>query len=159
MATKVLFVEDDANWVKIFNMLVGNSTANLFNYVYVESVAAALDALKKDTYELILLDLMLPDSGPTNTIESFSSVAKFTPVVIITTLDDEKLILTAFQNQIQDYLIKDQYDLKTFLHVCRRSVQRLIGRRSSEVQQGIDEIINNLKSLDTKLEDAEKAFV
>src|SRR4051812_38598393 len=68
--TKVLLVEDEPNWLKIFEILVASHTNKFFDYVHGANLASAIEAIKTEQFGLILLDLMLPDSQPINTIQT-----------------------------------------------------------------------------------------
>lgn len=125
---KVLVVEDNPGWLRIFQILVGELTSDLFEYVYVTTLADTLEAVEREEFKLILLDLMLPGSHATNTIQTMSPVAKNIPTVVITTIDDEKLLSFAAQNGLNHCLIKDQYNLKNFLSIIRLSVEKFLDK-------------------------------
>ncbi len=150
--TKVLMVEDDYNWLKIFQILVGDKTKELFEYVHVSDLKTAIAVLQQDQFGMILLDLLLPDSYALNTIQVVTSAAKYIPIVIITTLDDEKLIHDAFVHGIEDYLVKDKYDVDTFIHACRRAIQRFCGKIAHAMSEDIKKLVDYLQNIDTKLE-------
>lgn len=148
--TKVLIVEDDQNWLDIFFALVGDETKDLFEYVHVKDLATALSTAKKDSFGLILLDLMLPDSEAVNTIKTTTSQIQFVPIIVITTLDDEKLIQSAFNAGVDDYLIKDQYEIKGFIHVCRQSIRRFLGRMT-HFSEDVKKLLCHLETVDANL--------
>lgn len=150
--TNVLVVEDDSNWLRIFQTIITERTAELFEYTYVTDLKSALSAIRTNQFGLIVLDLMLPDSHAMDTIKNVSEEVKNKiPIVIITTLDDEKLMANAFQHGIEDYMVKDQYDLETFVHVCRQAISRFFGKWSNSLQQDLAAIISTLQLLDTRL--------
>ncbi len=150
--TKVLIVEDDPNWLDIFYTLVGNDTKDLFEYTHAGDLRTALSAVKEGSFGLILLDLMLPDSEALGTIQAMTTQANCTPIVIITTLDDDKLIHNAFYEGVDDYLIKDQYDIKIFIHVCRQAIKRFFARMAQRMDENVKKIFNRLQSVDANLE-------
>lgn len=156
--TKVLIVEDDLSWLKIFHLLVGDSTQEMFEYIHVDSLQSAISILKSQEVGLVLLDLMLPDSHAKDTINAMGVHAHRVPIVIMTTLDDENLMSDAFKSGMEDYLIKDQYDLETFIHVTRQSIRRFIGHASGSFKKNIDETIKRLQSLDDKLQTMQESF-
>lgn len=154
-----MLVEDSDNWLKIFHTTVGKKTVGLFDYHHVGTMKDALGALKKDQFDIIIFDLMLPDSVAADTVKVIAEVAESTPVVVMTTLDDEKLMQQAFVNGVEDYLVKDQYEVGTFVHTCRQSIRRFLARKEREVAQKgvelsaeIEKIITNLISLNLKLD-------
>jgi glutamate dehydrogenase (NAD(P)+) len=152
---KILIIEDDLNWLRLFHTFIGNNTKDMFDYNHAIDLKTAIKKLKEDSgFDLILLDLMLPDSHALNTIPTILKEVKNVPVVIISTLDDEKLISEANRNGIKDYLIKDQYDLQTFVRVSRQAIRRFTDRIS--IEQDFNIILNKLQSFDNMLESVVK---
>ena len=147
---KVLLVEDDPNWLKIFQILVGKETQEIFEYTHVVDLAFALTAIKDNQFNLIMLDLMLPDSQALNTIKVMTAQANV-PIVIITTLDDEKLMQDAFMLGVEDYLIKDKYDIGIFLHVSHQAIKRFLAKNLHAFNVSIKSLLDNLQSLDVTL--------
>ena len=153
MKTKVLMVEDDPNWLKIFQTLVGRSTDELFDYVHVGDLASAIREIRSQSFGLIFLDLMLPDSQSINTIDIVRKEAIDIPVIVITTLDDEKLIQDAFKLGVDDYLVKDQYNSEVLVHVSRRALQRIMSKKAKEnIYDDIKTLLASMQKLDSVLE-------
>ncbi len=75
-------------------------------------------------FDLILLDLTLPDSSGIETFRHVYKAAPETAVIVATGTDDEKLALEAMHLGAQDYLVKGRFDLPTLLRVCRYAVER-----------------------------------
>lgn len=153
---RVLIVEDDLNWLSIFYHLVGNATKELFEYTHVNSIKDALSAVINNSFELILLDLMLPDSEAVSTIQTMTTQINFIPIVITTTLDDESLMLNAFRHGVDNYLVKDQYEVKTFIHVCRQAIRRFSARMMDRLDENTKKILLTLQSIDNNLENWEQ---
>lgn len=117
---KVLVVEDDLNWKYIFKNLIENKTSDLFDYIYAETLSSAIENVKSEKLDIVLLDLMLPDSITINTIQVMVREANHLPIVVLSTLDDESLMQKAFDSGIQDYLVKNHYDVNLFIHIFAR---------------------------------------
>ena len=74
---------------------------------------AALEKLRENEYDVIILDLALPE---TDGLDTINEVNKFleqknreTPIVILTGLEDYSLGIKAFSLGVKDFLIKDEY--------------------------------------------------
>jgi two-component system, cell cycle sensor histidine kinase and response regulator CckA len=71
-----------------------------------------MDSLNNNNYDLILLDLVLPETDGINTIKSIikhlQSIDKNIPIVVLTALEDYSLGRKAWDLGIKDYLIKDE---------------------------------------------------
>ncbi len=105
---KVLLIEDDPDSVYLmslrFNEACGETLA--FMMESAESLARGLELIAKAEHDLILLDLMLPDSEGLDTLKRARAAAGDTPIVVLTNLDDERLALEALAHGAQDFLTK-----------------------------------------------------
>ena len=74
---------------------------------------SALEKLKDNNYDVIILDLVLPETDGLDTINAVNQFLqdnnKKTPIVILTGLEDYNLGVEAFSLGIKDFLIKDEY--------------------------------------------------
>ena len=95
-----------------------------FDILLVKRLADGLQALKGQTFDLVLLDLSLPDSSGIDTLKAVSAVARAEVIIVLTGADDEQLSLKALQAGAQDYLFKDRLSGE----VLRRSIRYAIER-------------------------------
>ena len=76
----------------------------------------ALSKLKDNHYDVILLDLILPESDGIDTVKTVLStledMGKNIPVVVLTGMDDYKIGREAWNLGIKDYLNKDEMQSK-----------------------------------------------
>jgi len=121
---KILAVEDSLIDVKIIEKFSDKNRAGKYNLVHVGNLKAALEKLKKVPFDIILLDLSLPDSEGLDTFEKIHGVAAKIPTVVITATDDEMFALDIVQKGAQDYLMKGQFDSKLFSRVIRNAIER-----------------------------------
>jgi len=68
----------------------------------------ALDLLHSTIFDVILLDLSLPDSSGVETFYRVRAAAPDIPTVVLTGIDDQDVALTALKKGAQDYLVKGQ---------------------------------------------------
>lgn len=96
---KILLIED--------NLEVLNNNAlflkDKFNVTKASNVKEAKDALKNNAFDLIVLDLILPDG---NGEEIFIELANKVPIIILSSIDDYSFICKYLDNGALDYLIK-----------------------------------------------------
>ena len=104
---KILLVEDnESDRFLLENMLV-SSVIKIEHILPVDTVAEAIEVLKKGIFDLIILDLTLPDSSD---IDTFKSVRKYSdkiPIIILSGLSDTNIAMEAISLGAQDYLLKD----------------------------------------------------
>ena len=122
---RVLLVEDnpaDARLVEILLSEAGSSAD--FEVAHSERFAEALQRLEEATFEVILLDLSLPDSSGLETVSRMRAAAPRTPMVVLSGQDDEEVALRAVQQGAQDYLIKGQGDGNLIARTIRYAIER-----------------------------------
>jgi DNA-binding response OmpR family regulator len=85
----------------------------------------ALEALKRCCYDVVLLDLNLPDSMGLETFYKMHSLFPDVPILILTGLIDENLSWHALNEGAMDYLVKGEYDeivlVETILETLKRN--------------------------------------
>lgn len=85
MAKKVLIIDDDAFIRKMFSRVISE---NGFEIATAKNGNQAIDMLKKDDYDLILLDLVMPDGDGFGFLERLQEKSIKTPVFVISNLGD-----------------------------------------------------------------------
>lgn len=84
-----------------------------YNFITADTAEKAMDVLKRQTPDLIWLDLLLPGMGGFAFLEHIRGIDKYKniPVVIVSVSGGPEKIKRAFELNILDYLIKSQYRL------------------------------------------------
>lgn len=101
-SSKILIVEDDKGIAKnLFLLLSGED----YDAVIAPSQKAAMDALETDRFDLILLDISLPD-GSGYAICTAAKRMDAAPVIFLTASDDEISVVTGLDLGAEDYIIK-----------------------------------------------------
>lgn len=77
-----------------------------------------------DIVSAILLDLSLPDSHGLETFKAVYTEASQIPIVVITSLDDEKTSIQALHDGAQDYLVKGQLSAPLLVRSIRYAIKR-----------------------------------
>jgi signal transduction histidine kinase len=105
-AMNILLIEDLPIYIRIISKILQNTHTTL---EVAQSLAEALEKTQITAYDAILLDLGLPDSRGIDTFNSISSGCTATPIIILSSTDDETIAVQALKNGAQDYLIKGSY--------------------------------------------------
>jgi PAS domain S-box-containing protein len=121
---KVLLVEDNIKEAKLFEEFLSEARRIHFELTCVQRLDETLRLLEQNSFDVILLDLSLPDSQGLETVESLRSKALLTPIVVLNGLDDEELAVNAIRAGAQDYLIKGQVDSPLLVHAMRYAIER-----------------------------------
>jgi PAS domain S-box-containing protein len=95
-----------------------------FALTNVETLGEALKCISEHEFDLILLDLNLPDSKELATLDSVRKNAHNVPVVVITALSDEGLALEAMKKGAEGFLVKGQMGVNALLQAIFFAVER-----------------------------------
>jgi PAS domain S-box-containing protein len=95
-----------------------------FALTSVETLGEALKCISENKFDLILLDLNLPDSKELATLDSVRKNAHNVPVVVITALSDEGLALEAMKRGAEGFLVKGQMGVNALLQAIFFAVER-----------------------------------
>jgi DNA-binding response OmpR family regulator len=124
----VLLVEDNLADVLLLQEALAEVSLARFELSHVDRLAKALEWLSREPFEVVLLDLGLPDSqGGLATLVKLREQA---PVVVLTGLTDERFGLSALQAGAQDYLVKGQVEG----HQLARAIRYAIERKRTETE-------------------------
>ena len=74
--------------------------------------------------DVVLLDLLLPDSRGIETFQKMNFHAELSPIIVLTELDDQSLAIQAAREGAQDYLIKGRFDSDLLVRSIRYSITR-----------------------------------
>ena len=91
---------------------------------WVDQLETGIELITKDVFDVVLLDLSLPDSHGMETIIGFREQAPAIPIVVLTGLDDEQVAINAVQHGAQDYLIKGQVNSSVIMRSMRYAIER-----------------------------------
>ena len=121
---KVLLVEDNAVSAQLAKAMLTHTETSVFEIQTAESLMDALDLLGKSRFDVILLDLSLPDSDGIGTLTTIRVHAPHVPVLVLTGSDNEALANSALQHGAQDYIVKGQFDGPSLARALRYAVTR-----------------------------------
>src|SRR5262249_31483224 len=108
---QVLLIEDNPVHVKMLEQLLAESAAPGFDVHTAGRLSDGLDQIGTNgNVDVVLLDLVLPDSEDLETFARVHAKAPNLPVVILTSLDDVNLAARAVELGAQDYLLKTRLD-------------------------------------------------
>ena len=106
----VLLIEDNPGDARFIQELLKESSNVYFNLTIQETLSEGLEVFLKNKFDIILLDLNLPDSFGLNTVSIIHEKIKDIPIIVLTGRVDEELALKSLKFGIQDYLVKGKID-------------------------------------------------
>ena len=161
---RVLLIDDDADDAFLAQHALSQCVDAKYSVQHVTCLADAADELRAVPFDVVLLDLGLPESSGNETLTRFSSMCpRQVPIIVLTGLDDQEAALGLVNDGAQDYLVKDSVTSETLSRSIRYALQRhqnvfRIRELLGEVQQSRELLERKNKKL-AKLYDQAHEFV
>jgi PAS domain S-box-containing protein len=121
---QVLLVEDNPADVLMVEDELAHAIGGKFSVVHLERLSEALARLQTQQFDVVLLDLSLPDSQGLDTFTRLHRAAAEIPVVVLSGRADEKLAIGAVQAGAQDYLVKGHMGEDVLARAIRYAIER-----------------------------------
>ncbi len=121
---RILLVEDDPDDVWVMRNLLSDRWDGRYDLVHVELLSAALELCARRRFDVVLLDLALPDSQGLETFFAMHAQVDDMPIVVLSGYSDEAAAMKAVQAGAQDYLVKGQVDDHLLVRSIRYAIER-----------------------------------
>ncbi|MDA8422044.1 MAG: response regulator [Nitrospiraceae bacterium] len=125
MTIAVLLIEDNPDDATLIRRYLNASRKIEYRVIHFDTMAQGLENLKSIPFDVILLDLSLPD-GPVGikTFETVHAQASDIPIIVLTGHDDDDLAVEAVHKGAQDYLVKDLVTGPALGRAIRYAIER-----------------------------------
>ena len=148
---KVLLIEDNPGDAFLIKFYLGESQSPRFNFFHAENMKTANELLSQNSFDIILMDLNLPDSVGLDTIKKLLEKYPTNLVIVLTGLVDEKVGLETVRYGAQDFLTKGKFDGKVLISSIMFAFERFnlnkeLTNVSSELNKG-EERFSNVEKL------------
>ena len=143
----ILFIEDSKSDTRLILEYLKNESEYNYEIKTCVRLSKGIELLKKGNFDLILLDLTLPDSERKETLSKITDFTTEIPIIVLTGLDDKKLALESLQKGAQDYLVKDEINGA----VLTRSILYAIERHKLENKAEKKDDVIKLDQKDKKI--------
>ncbi len=149
----ILLIEDNPADVMLFEEYVDGSELTGSAVVAVGTMRQAAQLVREQTFDVVVLDLSLPDCQREQTIIRAKSIFAKLPVVVLSGTNDLALAKTSVKEGIQDYLIKDSLDELSLARSINYAVERkrLINEKAA-VEKNLVERNHYLEIANRRLE-------
>jgi diguanylate cyclase (GGDEF)-like protein/PAS domain S-box-containing protein len=105
-----LLIEDNIADARLIQYMLDDADGARLTFAQASSLGESLDLLSRESYDVILLDLSLPDSSGLQTLESVHRARADIAIVVLTGMDATDVAIGAVQRGAQDYLVKGHGD-------------------------------------------------
>lgn len=134
-----LLVEDSPTDARLLRQIFMRADQEDWQMTHVERLSEAIDislkspmltddfhteSFRQRRFDIVLLDLSLPDSTGLDTLKEYRAAIPDIPVVVLTGLDNQDLALQALVEGAQDYLVKDQITIQLLVRTVRYAIER-----------------------------------
>ena len=123
MARKILLVEDnpdDAEFLRL-SLARHNGSAGV---THTSLISDAVAALENGHFDVVLLDLDLPDGRGVECVEKIQAADELVPIVVLSGHADEDFAVEILNRGVQDYLVKWEGDGRIILRAIRYAIER-----------------------------------
>jgi diguanylate cyclase (GGDEF)-like protein len=127
---RILHVEDDMIDTRLVQKILQAIPVYSVDCDHADSINGALDFLKSQDYDIILLDMRLPDGFGLDLIRAVKDIAPDKPIVILSGVDDMDLTLKAVQYGAEEYLLKDELNSS----ILMRSIRYAMDHKQRELE-------------------------
>jgi signal transduction histidine kinase len=121
---KVLLVEDSASDALLLQESLSEAQLGAFDVTLADRWADAARRLQQERFDVLLLDLTLPDSVGDDTLRRARNEAARLPVVVLTGSADDSIALQAVRKGVQDYLVKGEADGRQTARAIHYAIER-----------------------------------
>ncbi len=126
----ILLIEDNLGDARLAQEMLAESSDFEADVQCVGRLAQALEVLRAQPIELVLLDLTLPDCHGLEALKQLQLLAKDVPIIVLSGQSDKAVALEAVKHGAQDYLIKGTMNAEALTRVIQYSIER----KSAEVR-------------------------
>ena len=120
---RILIVEDNPGDVHLVREFLKSSGID-FSLKSVSTVKETINQCAREDFDILLLDLGLPDSKGLETLIKIKEKIFKSPIVVMTGLDDEDIALESLRTGAQDYLVKNNLNSENILRSIKYSIER-----------------------------------
>jgi phosphoserine phosphatase RsbU/P len=151
MSVHILLVEDDPDDVWVMRNLLGDRWDGSFKLIQAELLSAGLERVSEFPFDVILLDLSLPDSQGLETFFTMHAHAGDVPIVVLSGYNDESTAVKAVQAGAQDYLVKGQVDDNLLVRSVRYAIERTRRHKAEAALRDASEEFRAAKEIQQRL--------
>jgi diguanylate cyclase (GGDEF)-like protein len=120
---KILLVEDDSDDAEFLRLSLGQKDDSV-SVTHASLLSEAVTALDTDRFDVVLLDLNLPDGRGAECVSRIQEAESLVPIVVLSGHGDEDYAVEILNRGVQDYLVKWEGDGRNILRAIRYAIER-----------------------------------
>jgi PAS domain S-box-containing protein len=145
----ILIIEDNPGDVRLIDLYLSDSFGDKYSLTVADYLSKGLSLLSTVMFDIVILDLTLPDSNGLSTFEKIyaSAPSPKIPIIVLTGLEDESIGINAMKLGAQDFLVKGKIKGKELNRSINYSIERF---------KLLKALSDNSKKLEKKTEDLQR---
>ncbi|ACK68511.1 response regulator receiver sensor signal transduction histidine kinase [Gloeothece citriformis PCC 7424] len=120
----VLLIEDNLAEARLLQEILKGAHLKQFNLCHVKRLEEGLQKVQQERFDIILLDLTLPDSAGLESLNPLLKLAPHIPIVVLTNTNDDDLAVEAVRRGAQDFLVKRHVTLELLVRSLCYAIER-----------------------------------
>lgn len=153
----ILLIEDNPADAKLIDIYLREAYVKAYTLFTCDYLNKGLEELAKRSFDIIIVDLTLPDSNGLETFKQIYQHSKKTPIIVLTGFDDDAIGISAMKLGAQDFLVKGKAKSKTLKRAINYSIERFkLLKELSENTKKLQEKTEALEKEQLKLSEAQK---
>jgi len=159
---KILLIEDNPADARLVREWLKEAGAEQFQLEQADRLDAGLELLTEKGFDMVLLDLGLPDSQGLGALQVLRAKAPAMPIVVLTGLHDEAVAIKAVQEGAQDYLVKGEIKESHLVRSLRYAQERkraeeVLRRNNEELEAANEELATTEEELRSQVDEFRRA--
>ena len=139
---KLLLIEDEDSYSDLVEVVLADALTSEFAFHRFRNLQDALEQLAASKFDVVVLDLTLPDEIGIETFRRVHAASPHLPIVVLSGVDDQKIALQAVREGAQDYLVKGQVDGKMLIRVIQYAMERKIAAQALNESEAFFRLIS-----------------
>lgn len=144
----ILLIEDNPSDSRIIEEYLKKSEKLNFDLESCIKLREGLNLMEIKKFDVLLLDLSLPDSDKENTLKYLKEITKKTPIIVLTGFDDSNFALEALKKGAEDYISKNDLNSPTLTRAILYAIER---HKTKNVKEKVAVQIESLDEYDKKI--------
>ena len=132
---QTLIVDDEEPFRRVMAVLL--QTKGDFDVDECDSGEAALEALRRKAYDVVVLDYRMQDVSGLNVLQWMFEQKMDTPVIVLTGAGSEHIAVEAMKLGAYDYIRKDQFDQQRLPLIINGVYERYLFKKEKEKLEGL----------------------
>ena len=139
---RLLVVEDNPGDYVLLEQYLQLSKLPIETIIHAKNMAAANALVKDNVFDIVMLDLTLPDSTGVDSVITLNQLLPKTPIVVFSGLSTIEIAMESISLGAQDYLMKGEFDEKLLAKSVLYSIERNVARENLQKSNELYEYVN-----------------